>query len=201
MSQIPTNVREAMIRRLYADAERLDWENLSVAEKSKQYAKWLEDEGVGGVLLRFKPSEPVVRVWIKDGPMKEYSRAILGVGPNARYIDNPRCTPESVVSAALGAEWTVVPESVEVKPARCRASGPEGERVVIWGKNEDFKYLVFAGLELLISGVEAASIAVVETAANPTGTNERERMRRIAERCGIELRFINPSPPTALAQA
>jgi hypothetical protein len=196
MSQIPTDVREAVIRRLYADAERLDWENLSVAEKSKQYANWLEDEEVGGKLLRFKPSEPGVRVWMKDGPMKEYSRAVLGVGPNARYVDHPRCTPESVVRAASGAGWSVVPGSVEVKPARCRASGPEGERVVIWGKSEDFKYLVFAGLELLVSGVEVASVAVVEAVANPTGKAERERMRQIAERCGIELQFINPSRPT-----
>lgn len=195
MSQIPTEVREAVIKRLYADAERIDWENLSVAEKTKQYANWLEDEEVGGELLRFKPSEPGVRVWMKDGPMKEYSRAILGVGPNARYVDHPRCTPESVVFATLGAGWAVVPGSVEVKPARCWASGPEGKRIVIWGNREDFKYFVFAALELLVSGVEAASVAIVEAVANPTATAERERMGQIAERCGVDLRFVNPSRP------
>jgi isocitrate dehydrogenase len=201
MSRIPADVREAAIKRLYADAERIDWENLSGAEKTKQYENWLEDEEVGGELLRFKASEAGVRVWMKDGPMKEYSRAVLGVGPNARYVDHPRCTPESVVRAALGKEWSVVPGSIEVKPARCRAGGPEGEKIVIWGKNEDFKYLVFAALELLVSGAEAASIAVLEVAANPTGKAERERMNQIAERCGIGLRFVNPSRPTASAQA
>lgn len=199
MRKIPVDVREAVIRRLYADAERLDWERLNVAEKSKQYENWLEDEEVGGKLLRFKLSESAVRVWMKDGPMKEYSRAVLGVGPNASYVDHPRYTPESVVQATLGAEWAVVPESVEIKPARCRASGPEGERIVIWGKYEDFKYLVFAALELLVSGMEAVSVAVVETLANPTGKVERERMGQIAKRCGIELRFINPSRPPASA--
>jgi len=201
MSQIPTDIREAVIKRLYADAGRIDWENLSVAEKTKQYANWLEDEEVGGELLRFKPSEPGVRVWMKDGPMKEYSRAILGVGPNAGYVDHPRCTPESVVRATLGAEWAVVPGSVEVKPARCWAGGPEGEKVVIWGNREDFKYFVFAALELLVSGVEAACIAVVEAAANPTANAERERMSQIAERCGIDLRFVNPSRPSAGPQS
>jgi hypothetical protein len=174
----------------------MDWENLSVAEKTKQYANWLEDDEVGGELLRFKPSEPEVRVWMKDGPMKEYSRAILGVGRNARYVDHPRCTPESVVRATLGARWRVVQGSVEVKPARCWASGPEGKRAVIWGNREDFKYFVFAALELLVSGVEGASVAVVEAVANPTSSAERERMGQIAERCGIDLRFVNPSPPS-----
>lgn len=196
MSQIPTEVREAVIKRLYADAERIDWENLTVAEKTKQYANWLEDEEVGGELLRFKPSEPGVRVWMKDGPMKEYSRAILGVGPNARYVAHPRCTPESVVRATLGTRWTVVPGSVEVKPARCWAGGPEGKRVVIWGNREDFKYFVFAALELLVSGVEAAIVAVVEAVASPTANAERERMSQIAQRCGIDLRFVNPNRPS-----
>lgn len=197
MRKIPADVREAVIRHLYADAERLDWERLSVAEKSKQYENWLEDEEIGGELLRFKLSESAVRVWMKDGPMKEYSRAVLGVGPNASYVDHPRCTPDSVVQAALGAEWVVVPESVEIKPARCRASGPEGEKVVIWGKSEDFKYLVFAALELLVSGAEKVSVAVVEALAKPTKKAERERMDQIAERCGVGLRFINPGRPTA----
>ncbi len=199
MSQLPSEVRDEVIKRLYGDAERIDWENLSVAEKTKQYANWLEDEEVGGRLLRFKPSELAVRLWMKDGPMKEYSRAVLGVGPNAPYVENPRCTPDSVVRAALGAGWSVVPGSIEVKPARCRASGPEREVVVIWGKNEDFKYLIYAALERLVSGVEAASIAVVEAAADPTGKAERERMGKIATHCGIGLRFINPSRPPAAA--
>jgi hypothetical protein len=199
MSQLPADIRDAVIERLYADAERIDWENLSVAEKSKQYANWLEDEEIGGRLLSFKPSELAVRLWMKDGPMKEYSRAVLGVGPNAGYVDNPRCTPDSVVRAALGTGWAVVPGSVEVKPARCRASGPEREVVVIWGKKEDFKYLIYAALELLVCGAEVASAAIVETVADPTGKAERERMGKIAERCGISLRFIKPSRPTAVA--
>jgi hypothetical protein len=197
VTQIPTEVREAVIKRLYADAERLDWEHLGVAEKSKQYANWLEDEEVGGQLLRFKPSELAVRLWMKDGPMKEYSRSVLGVGPNAPYVANPRCTPESVVEATLGSECAVVPESVEVKPARCRVRGADGEKTVIWGKSEDFKYLLFGALELLVDGSEVTCVAIVETPANPTNKADRGRMGLIAERCGIELRFINPSRPTA----
>ena len=43
--------------------------------------------------------------------------------------------------------------------------------------------------------MEAASVAVVETVANPTASAERERMNQIAERCGIDLRFVKPEPP------
>ena len=195
MSKVPAEVRAEVIRHLYADAERLDWENLGVREKSRQYWNWLEDEAVGGKLLRFIPSQVSVRVWMKDGPMKEYSRAVLGVGPNASYVEHPRCTPESVVAAALGADWTVVPDSIEVKPARCWARSAEGKAMVIWGKGEDFKYLVFAALELLVAGGGAASIAIVEASANPTGRAERKRMDAIADRCGARLRFINPKRP------
>lgn len=199
MSQVPPEVRAEVIRHLYSRAEQLDWENLGVREKSRQYSVWLEDEAVGGWLLNFIPSDVAVRVWMKDGPMKEYSRAVLGVGPNAKYVEHPRCTPESVVSATLGEQWTVVPDSIEVKPARCRAQSSEGETVVIWGRAKDFRYLVFAVLELLVSGVEAAVIAIVETPATPTGKAARERMQAIAQRCGAKLRFINPKRPV-LAQ-
>jgi hypothetical protein len=195
VSRIPSDVREAVIRRLYADAERIDWENLSVAAKSKQYLAWLEDDAIGEQLLRFKPSESDVRVWIKDGPMKEYSRAVLGVGPNAGYVEHPRCTPESVTRAALGTGWSVVPDSVEIKPARCRARGQDGEETVIWGKSEDFKFLLFAALETIIAGADAASVAIVESPASPTSNAEREQMGLIMERCQIGLRFVNPSRP------
>ena len=51
----PAELREAGIRRLYADAERIDWENLSCPERPTQYAKWLEDKEVGGELLSSNP--------------------------------------------------------------------------------------------------------------------------------------------------
>ena len=193
MNEIPTAIREGVIKRLYTDAERLDWENLSVAEKTSQYAIWLEDEDVGGRLLRFRPSESEVRVWIKDGPMKEYSRALLGVGPCAGYVENPHCTPSSVVRATLGESWEAMPETIEIKPARCRASGPGGESIVLWGKTEDFKFLLFAALEIAVSeGAPEITVAIVETAANPTAKPNREQMGQIAARCNLGLRFVNP---------
>jgi hypothetical protein len=198
---LPSDLREQVVRRLYADAQRLDWENLGGPQKSKQYAAWLEDEAVGERLLSFKPSEGAVRVWIKDGPMKEYSRALLGVGSYAKYIENPRCTPASVVQAALGEGWSVIDGTIEIKPIRCWAIGPDGQTAVLWGKSEDFKFLLFSALEIVASDAEAsATVAIVEVPASPTPTTERELMDRIAKRCAIQLRFVNPAQPRRPSQ-
>ena len=44
------------------------------------YDRWLDDPAIGGYLTRFLSRERA-RVWLKDVPMKEYSRARNGIGP------------------------------------------------------------------------------------------------------------------------
>jgi hypothetical protein len=193
VTQLPSVLRDEVIRALYADASRLDWENLGSAEKSHQYQRWLEDEKIGGKILNFRPSDAQARVWIKDGPMKEYSRALLGVGPNARFVAQPRCTPESVVRAALGPEWRAVEQTIEIKPVRCRAISQDGEAVVLWGNTADFKHLLFAALNIAVREKKVtASIAVIESAVAPTPRSDRSTICEIAGRCDIPVSFVNP---------
>jgi hypothetical protein len=194
VSELPPKLREAITRRLYARAAQIDWGNLSATEKTAQYRRWVADPLIGGELTRFLP-EDSARVWIKDGPMKEYARAQFGVGPFAQLIDNPRCTPETVVRAVYGPDWDVLDGSVEVKPARCAASGSAGQALVVWGGLAAFKHLVWAALEAAADEDDRpVTIAVVESPARPTTTSERARLKAIAGRCGFTVRHINPAP-------
>lgn len=194
MSDLPAALREELTRRLYAKAAKLDWENLSASQKTAQYSHWMADPEIGGQLTRFLP-EDRARVWIKDGPMKEYGRAQFGVGPFAHLVDAPRCTPETVIRAAQGAGWEVVAGSVQIKPARCNAASSSDQALVLWGHAADFKHLIWAGLEASAQDEDRqVTIAVVESPARPTGTAERAHFKSIADRCGFAVRHINPIP-------
>lgn len=194
MSELPADLRDQIIRRLYADADQLDWEHLSGPEKTAQYRRWLDDEAVGGQLLRFKATAADVHKWIKDGPMKEYARAQLGVGSTAQYVSNPAILPPAVVRKALGADWALVDGSVDIKPVRCRATGPDGDETwILWGKRPDFKHLLWAALEIVIQQPDTtATLAIVEAPAAPTPQHERAQCQAIADRCSIGLRYITP---------
>jgi hypothetical protein len=197
MSDLPPQLREEVTRKLYLNASEIDWENLSGAEKTAQYRRWVADPQIGGELTRFL-AEDSARVWIKDGPMKEYARAQFGVGPFAHLVQALRCTPKTVVAAVHGSGWRVLDDSIGVKPARCVASGPGGEEsLVLWGNRAAFKHLVWAALEGAVDKEERpVTIAVVESAARPTPTSERARFTAIAARCGFTVRHINPAPAT-----
>lgn len=197
VSELPAELREDITRKLYASAAKIDWENLSATAKTAQYQRWVADPKIGGGLTRFMP-DVNARVWIKDGPMKEYARARFGVGPFADLVDAPRCTPETVVRAVHGQGWDVVAGSIEVKPARCIARGPAGEALVLWGNAADFKHLIWAALEATVEDEQRfVTIAVVESPARPTTTPERARLKVIADRCAFSVRHINPAPVAA----
>lgn len=194
MSELPRALRESVTRTLYASAGAVDWENLGDREKTAQYNRWLAQPEIGGQLTRFVSKEEA-RVWIKDVPMKEYSRAQFGLGPFASLVGAPRCTPQTVVSAVHGDNWSVLEGSVKVKPARCTAVGPSGQSRLFWGRLADFKHLVWAALECAAANDDwPITIAVVESAARPTSPSERIRLQTIAGRCGFQVRNINPAP-------
>jgi hypothetical protein len=190
---LPSKTRDELARRLYNSAELVDWENISGPEKTEQYDRWLNHADIGGVLTEYM-SEAKARVWIKDVPMKEFTRAQLGVGPFAAFVSRPRCTPASVVQAAFGADWAVVDHSIEIKPNRCRARRGTDYGLVIWGNASDLKQMVWAAVEYAVDGTtDDLRVAVVESASNPTTRTQRDRQLAIAERCGVGLHYIRPA--------
>jgi hypothetical protein len=179
-----------IVRRLYADAQKSDWEHLSTSAKTAQYSTWIEHPEVGELLQQWMGAEEA-RVWIKDGPMKEYARALAGFGPFADYLDAHPRGPKAAISAAFGDGWSVVPESSGVKPLHCDAEKNDSRVRLYWGPMNDFKHLLWAAL-VAVDRAPALDtrIAVFHTVAHPTPRPKRMRHERIGRRCGFKVMHI-----------
>ena len=104
MQRMPDQIREQVAEKVLARAVAAKWDDLNANERSRLYRVWSEDPEIGGVIARFIPRDGV-RVWIKDGPMKEYTRARRGLGPFAGSI--PVTTEsEERITARLAAQLT-----------------------------------------------------------------------------------------------
>ncbi|WP_460841584.1 hypothetical protein [Nocardioides marmoraquaticus] len=191
--RIPREIETKVVSRLYADAIDTDWPSLTSQEHSAQYARWLRDNEIGGRLREYL-TEGEVRVWIKDGPMKELSRAMSGVGRYAALIPGADQIPARLVLKALGEGWEVVAGSVRGKPLRLTALRAEddAEAVVTWGQPTDLKHLVWAALVASAEGdARPWTLCVTETFTRPTPANEKKAHQRLATRCDLTVKHVS----------
>ena len=175
-----------IVKAIYAAAQELDWEHLTHAQHTDWYGRWLADKAIGGLLTTWMSPE-AARVWLKDGPMKEYSRALAGEGTFAKYLDEHPRAPDRVVRYALGPKWSVVKDSVTVKPLQCRAACGQESINLFWGPVRDFKHLLWAAL---MADSEQARIVVWDTVANPLSDAEQDWLLKVGRRCSVEVKFI-----------
>jgi hypothetical protein len=188
--RIPREVEIKVVTRLYEDAERLDWAHLTPQQRSAQYAKWVDDPNVGGRLRKFL-SAGDARVWIKDGPMKEWSRASSGVGKYANLVVNAQDLPSRLVNRALGADWHADLDTIRAKPLRVTARHDEEEIVLTWARARDLKHLVWAALTANAEGDSRPwLLCVLETFTMPIPANEKQAQQRLAKRCELDIRYI-----------
>ncbi len=99
-SPVPRKVEDLVCRKIFSDMAALSWEGLGHTARSEQYERWVSSADVGDRLSLYMPVERV-RVWIKDGPVKEYPRARWGravrkprtgvVGSGRGRAASPRC--------------------------------------------------------------------------------------------------------------
>lgn len=179
--------RADVVKALYADAARVEWEFLPIHQRTAQYDKWVVAPEIGGVLTEYMSAE-TSRSWIKDGPMKEYARAQQGVGRYAKFGSKAAVAPAQVVARALGPEATVVDGTFGVKPLHCVGALAERETYLAWGEAKNFRYLVWACLTYLADSPSAdAHVVVTETMADPTTASEKAQHAAIAGRCRIGL--------------
>ena len=183
---LPGGQLEGVIAALYADAEAMDWEHQTLAEKTRQYARWIQDERVGQVLTRYMPAE-AARAWIKDGPMKEFRLARRGAGRYAEFGQASVTGPNDVVRYALGEGWHIVDDRVGVKPFHLEAEHEGRRAFVTWGQAAKFRHLVWAALRWAVDHKGRAVIVVTDSAERPTPENEAAWHKRVAERCGLEV--------------
>jgi hypothetical protein len=184
---IPTSVRDEVVKLLYAAADTLDWERLSAQTKTAQYNRWVEDPHIGGLLARFIPNP---HLWIKEVPLKEYARALENMGRFASFASMHYAPPADFIAPVLGSEWQYVPDSHAEKPAHCLATNGTTNRYVCWGPPNQFKDLLWAALTAGVkeSGCPAVVLSVRSEAEIEPG--DRRRNERIGERCGIEVTFV-----------
>lgn len=192
MSALPAKVHTEVAARIFRSLREIGWASMSLADRSAQYSDWLRDPEIGGRLTAFMAADKA-RVWIKDGPVKEYPRALAGVGRYAplvgEAVDNRF---DKIVAAALDASWDPDLSSIQTKPLRLIARRREDECVVAWGPARDLKHLVWAALSAHAAQDHRPWVLVVIAGvAQPVSAAEKSRIARIAERIGCSVRFLD----------
>lgn len=195
MARIPEAVREAVVAALYEEFDELQWEQLATKDKSEAYERFLTQPKIGGALDSFMDAGSI-RVWIKDGPAKEYVRALEGVPPYARYTTRAYPSIESVIEKVLGAEWGLVPDSVDEKPMRCEArSSADERRFVIWGSFTSLKELIWHSLMYRVRKPDVVPVLVVtRPSIAPLQPSQRKQAEAMCGIVGAELKSIVRAP-------
>lgn len=164
---VPLEIRAAIKDRLWADADRLDWDSLGPAEKSRHYKQWTDSE-IGRILAAHMDAR-AVRVYIKDTLLKGYGRDKLNAheGLVLRVLDRPR---------------TEVAESF-IKPHGFRFT--DGA-FTAWGRADDWKSLLGALFERSY-GREDATLSAFLFRAAPryVSISSRELVEAAATRLGV----------------
>jgi hypothetical protein len=185
-AELPDSLRREIIREVYRQAELLDWGALSNAERSARYDRWLDEAAIGGVLMRYVSRERA-RVWIKDVPMKHYSRACGGVGKYADLVSSRFPGPGGVAAQTFGDSWGVVEDSMRDKPNRCLISDGESKRLMIWGPTSNFRALIWAGLNAVVDGQPQPSIVVTIRQGECLDNSARHRHTLLGSHIGAEV--------------
>jgi hypothetical protein len=187
MTSVPSDVRNEIIKRLYLDADALDWERLSVVQKAAHYQRWVDNPDIGGRLTAYH-HQP--HLWIKEGPMKEYARALEGMGKYPQFSNRRYAAPEVFVPRVLGDKWSVVHGSVKEKPAHCIAVADSSRRYVCWGGPATFKDLLWAALSDGLTHDSQPAIVVCLRSEADIEPGLRAQHRSIARRCGMEVGHV-----------
>ncbi|MEV1168149.1 hypothetical protein [Nonomuraea sp. NPDC049784] len=189
---LPPDLRERLLLEVYRQADQMDWEFLSNTQKTAQYRKWVEDPRVGGVLIEHH-AEKDIRVWLKDVPMKEYARSQEGIGHYVRYIPTRFRGPEEVVRAAVGPDWAIMSDTIDVKPNRCLATDGKVERYVFWGRDAQFKDLLYAALEVAIRNRHEPAIVITIRDGENVADEDKALYKNIAAHCKINMSYLHRS--------
>jgi hypothetical protein len=186
MGDLPADVRDLVIAECYARAADLSWDSLSQLQRSSAYDTWLDDLKIGQRLLSFLSREKA-RVWLKDVPMKEYGRAVAGIGPYARFAPYQMPSPESLVERLFGQEAVAQTASLRTKPNRIAFCDGEGERLMLWGAPKSLRDLVWAAMVAQVDSAANVVIVLCCTRAEHLTDADRKRHISLGEVAGIPV--------------
>jgi hypothetical protein len=193
MADLSQRVRDAVIVVCYERAADMEWETLSHRQRSEVYDKWVDDPEIGGPLLGFLSRERA-RVWLKDVPMKEYSRAVSGVGPYARFASMRLPGPASLATQTLGDGWAVEPGSLRTKPNRVGIVNAGVRRLMLWGPPRALPDLLWAAMVARIDAHADPVIVLTSTRAQSLSSTERLRHEALAGLAGIQVCHTTVTP-------
>ena len=184
--KLPKEIREVVCRELYRQVHAMDWESMSDPQKTEQYSLWVDDPAIGGELADHFTAEGM-RVWLKDGPMKEYARALEGVGQYAKYAVKKLTDISVTVREALGPEWQTVPGTLAEKPMHVTITDGAARRYVCWGQPHTLRDLLWAAVrETVETGVRP--LVVVTLRENTSLTRADMAFQdKLAAHCGLDL--------------
>lgn len=186
---LPAAVRADVVRALYADAEQLGWATLGPQAKTAAFNRWVDDAVVGGRLASYMTPEQA-RLWIKDGPMKEWARAMRGTGRFADFGRQGGTSPHDIVNRALG-EGAAIQGSIGTKPPHCVATASDGTRsYVTWGDASSLKHLLWAAVRASIEHGIPGHIVILEPPGTVTPTATADEQKAITVRCGLTLHHL-----------
>lgn len=191
MARPPQAVRDHVIAALYKEFDLLHWEQLATKEKSEAYERFLTSPEVGGALDPHMDAG-AIRVWIKDGPAKEYGRALEGVGSYAKYTSRIYPAPQEAIKKILGDGWSLTPNSMADKPMRCEARTDDGDRrFVLWGPFAALKELVWHALVHRAKAPDSIPLIVVtRPTIAPLQSEQRKQAEAMCQLIGAEFRSI-----------
>lgn len=191
---VDPDVETKVVRRMYQQVIDLDWAAMSQADRTKKYNEWTENSSIGGHLLPFLITEQAVRVWLKDGPIKEYPRAVYGYGKYGKLLSRPAISIPVLVDKAMGAGWIVADDSFIVKPLRVTLRHHDDEsqeRRFAWGPAKDVKHLVWGALKAELKGDQLPwVICLTESFTHPIPDSDRTFNMDLGKRVGINIIHI-----------
>ncbi|GAA4411484.1 hypothetical protein GCM10023148_04100 [Actinokineospora soli] len=189
---VPQEIKDSVVGELYRRLDKLDWDEVPAREKTAYYTDWVDDPAIGGELADYYTAEGM-RVWLKDGPLKEYARALEGFGSYARYATRRLTPPDDFIPRMLGSSWALVPNSVGEKPMHCLVQAGERRRYVCWAKSRNFRDLVWAAVNKAITSSERPLMVVYTKSGSEVTQRTRRLHERLAEHCALDLAYTERS--------
>lgn len=186
MSDIPEEVRHEVIREVYRCADGVDWDGLGQAERTGWYNRWLDEQEIGGVILKYMPRERA-RGWLKDVPMKHYRRARSGLGPYAPLASQRFPGPAAITRQVFGMSWDVVPSSIKEKPNRCKVSDGERQYLMIWGPASQLSALIWAGINAVVDREPLPILVLTSMQGQHLSSGDKSRHVTLGRQAGLDV--------------
>ncbi|MGW3327078.1 hypothetical protein [Streptomyces virginiae] len=189
---IPNDLELEVVKRMYHEAEEAGWAYLPDTERTTIYHRWADDPQIGERLSLFIKTSAARRLWFKDGPMKEFSRALNGSGKYASLVAVPAADVGTLTTRALGPGWEPDESTRQVKPLRVLVRKDEEAEWFAWGGAHALRHLVYAALRAEANGDPTPwTLCVVTSFVKPLPVEEKAEHLRIGQRSGLKITHVS----------